>query len=1331
MHQSPSEKKTGMAGTLKTNQEKKTSKRGRSFVKFLFGFISILVIQVAVGNTSLKATSYHFVGSSGIYIATSFPPPEIEETLWNSFDDQPEVISLLAVTLTPGHSFEEGAVVLDLCTDKSWIDRWLSFGQNTRITVSPKSTEVVFYPLQNTINPECSEIVTADGQHIPFDTFAPGQSLFDEIVLVEIPRPKDKKKNKNGNEQTGIPFSNLNPGQDYKPDYGLRGGAPFNPDFKPGMMPSNLVDISIIPSIIAVASMKEENGEAVLVLGQAVHPDNMVIEITNARGQQYRQELPAERLAELTDGLEDGDQLLSRLSKMQVNVRIGAVENTFDQCQLVNFILRKQKLTICAVSGARTCPEKEPASDNNPGVKGVSACNCAESSTSSVNAHGLVQSGTAGGRGNGGDGGDGGDDGDAGAFQCLLCHQMVLLLDRMSHRSTCPGDTVGMDWEPEPHVSLLMETPMEVEPETPPSPEHFTYQIDSEEQQNHLIGMIQQGYPDARIVWIKHPMDFEQPGLLQKIWINSAGTPVREPGLVQSSQKAVFVIDFRSMQPATIAELNQLFDTPAMLSSQRIGANKTIISVINSAMIPKSGVERGKPGNDFWRRIAAPDNLPEPEEVHELPQIYEGLPPGNHNSVIFLDFSRSQHWHQVLHGAIGLDKYSHITYFPGALSGFLPGGLVVLKGGDWSDPAFTTHIAGVMRAGQVELNGQFISLSGATFYRVPADKDIRQEVQENLEWMPSPDKDYALINRYNFNRIMSTAAVKDGSPVFHDVFGEILENASGLRITSQLSEHQWLELLDRVKNWRTESLSGDKAPVRVFVDPDSQQPEAFLSIFTDKAAAISATKVLVLKTSDNALPKRTIDENPPPLFVSITPETDVGALCGHQRIESYEHHLFSAFEPSDFLMALQQGTAIVMDGLHQNTRLQFQLESLLEQVPGLVINGLHYSFPQARIQVIVPDKAAFESPVWSSLPVTPAPSSSDKIIWEKLQQEFPLLHQMQEQTQIQIQQLKGMLDKIERFLPPSPCRTYPPWPQDADYPMLLKTVRQVQTIEEQYLPGVAVPEQEIWRKAIEVTLLEEYRGHPEVYEWLKWLLSYYFKPNEPKPDEPTHIHNTMWLDRVFFQKYLKHHPVPDREDIKNNLWQLMNRMGRNWFVGVSEFAEAHEAHINQVCKALLTVCPQKHQDRLVHSLGLSEPVELNISSDRDLDLEQKLATIIEGCQLPTLDEQQLWKFSQKIRPGIQPPNQIDTIKKVIKEYFPEADQKQLQDFSNAVTDNHAYWHQWGRSLENRLASLLEIHPLVFIKGSAGGGKSFTAEKVARRLKPTYPAHHLYSHTRNK
>ena len=189
---------------------------------------------------------------------------------------------------------------------------------------------IEIHTLQGGINPRCSQIKTFDGNTIPFGSAAEYESCPDGLWLIEIPPLKHTGQEESDTDSFGIPGVS-NPAGSRELLSGSYGNSGPGFDFKPGGGgQSSLMDINVAFSLLPTAREKRAGDQPVLVLGNR---EGVSIEVIDTQGHQWQRFYTMDQARELLEGVEDGENLLSRLRGGNLVVKAGVVEDLSRVCR--------------------------------------------------------------------------------------------------------------------------------------------------------------------------------------------------------------------------------------------------------------------------------------------------------------------------------------------------------------------------------------------------------------------------------------------------------------------------------------------------------------------------------------------------------------------------------------------------------------------------------------------------------------------------------------------------------------------------------------------------------------------------------------------------------------------------------------------------------------------------------------------------------------------------------------------------------------------------------------------------------------------------------------
>ena len=306
--------------------------------------------------------------------------------------------------------------------------------------------------------------------------------------------------------------------------------------------------------------------------------------------------------------------------------------------------------------------------------------------------------------------------------------------------------------------------------------------------------------------------------------------------------------------------------------------------------------------------------------------------------------------------------------------------------------------------------------------------------------------------------------------------------------------------------------------------------------------------------------------------LSLTPDLELQDISGYLTVDSLQSRQFSTRKTA-LIEALQSGTPVVLRNLHKNPVLQRQLEGLLQKPCQLLINGQRQEFPHAKVCIVKPSGTTFCSPVWDSIQTeSMAPDVS------------PLresgVSAFSSSGSFSIAELRS-LEIVRKFLEsmcsvPRSHRKLWPWPHPQLTPEVLeKIIRQARV--EQRRKGLESLQPECWHRAVATVIIDEYKGHKEVYSFLMQRCDTVFC-TDPEED---------WRNDRLLQDFLQcHNGQLDREIIRENFWQL-SRAFPATRMSAESYSVYNDRDINTICLALLEVCPAEQRRVLAKSLKVS------------------------------------------------------------------------------------------------------------------------------------------------
>ena len=527
--------------------------------------------------------------------------------------------------------------------------------------------------------------------------------------------------------------------------------------------------------------------------------------------------------------------------------------------------------------------------------------------------------------------------------------------------------------------------------ETVNKPSYDAFFVDNDREfsdlAGHLLARQQTAGPDHQLAVIQGPEDLHQGSLLRELNIDAHGVPKLSDGLLFSDTPVTLLIDFRQFPPARIPELNELFEKPARLQGRELGGNVRVVTVISPQMLPAG---EGQPGPDFWWRIngtcpprqasdivtAKPVGGQDEKgslqtwldqnivEQSNSPEPMESLEPINSGSAPkVIDFT-GRDWHSLLFGTPGVDNKGQLVHQPGALERLKPGQMLTLKNAPWQDQAFAVQLARTLQSGAFRCNGSNIQLPGnLKLFRQPLSRDEIKAMARSVQWQTAdrPAQNPALINKDNFAQIMhENVLTPEGRICRRDMLAQWLKGCDGIRITSALTQDQWLQLVSRLKEAGLQHLCFS-------TDVPQEQPLFFRGSATGTGPAaepmVFAARVSIEHYDSNSeLPLSA--SGPMEEFV-ILPEQSLTKIAQRTEITSLQKREFHC-SLTHLVDCLRNGTPVCLSGLQSNPVLLCQLETLLCSPPHLTLFGQRETFPNMRLTITWPKDRTMPSPLWQA-----------------------------------------------------------------------------------------------------------------------------------------------------------------------------------------------------------------------------------------------------------------------------------------------------------------------------------------------------------------------------
>ena len=643
-------------------------------------------------------------------------------------------------------------------------------------------------------------------------------------------------------------------------------------------------------------------------------------------------------------------------------------------------------------------------------------------------------------------------------------------------------------------------------------------------------------------------------------------------------------------------------------------------------------------------------------------------------------------WKSELFGSTPFNAEGKLYFKPGLLEIAGPDTQVIhLVNAPKKDPEFTRVLAKAIRDGGFRANGRWIPISkDLTIVRSETDSEALARKVEAFPKTQQPGT-FACLDSSQFDAAMACTRIEDGQLVERDCLNDLLTGCDSLVVTSPLSESQWITLINRLH---------EITPLRTLQVAENVTLPKHVDLSDRVTAFAPNTEVTLVRNPKGVT-------YPPESFEYTITETDSPeTLFANLSILSQRQMAFSqTFSP--LANAILSGQPVVLKGLHSNPQVMSALTSLLATPPYLLISGRKVIVEKLNLQCEVPTGTRLPS-CWKTLEKTdePAPEST------------PWINSIPADlrpNQTRIASLDELFKRL-KTIPPSAARTYP---RARSLTSQLWTQIHQQLQREQQSDHSTTVASYHWRKALNDVIAKEYRGDPNVYGFVKTCI------NELFPDTQRGAEGDAFLDRDEVTQWFKEHRDISLYALQKNIWQLSRFMkGKPILKEAATFASSHRAITAELLPSLLSCLPtaeQAHYSKLYScSAERTLPVRRRGGSQRKFIYNALISAGAQGrvktnSPLHKQVVQLAFKISQ-----LKPPTP-ELVEPVLKEFFTE--EALSTEFSTLAEDllsgNDTQYKQQRRVI--RLAEQVKSAPIVFLRGEAGTGKSYTADLVAKQL----------------
>ncbi len=859
------------------------------------------------------------------------------------------------------------------------------------------------------------------------------------------------------------------------------------------------------------------------------------------------------------------------------------------------------------------------------------------------------------------------------------------------------------------------------------SADAMVFTIEDDRDRQRVLAHYRNQYPNAPVIILSSPKALDEHHLIRSVVCPEEGQVTESDGLLFSSERMTLVLDLTSMTPGQIASLNDFLEASPECAGRPLSPQVHRIVLIQPNMWMPG---LGRPGSDCWRRlqeffswqsvasIIADNNKDSLEESlsgqcqhserysekssevlsnRALLQAKVDLCSFSSASsddssgsafgldhlslakqTVHADFSEGDNWRILLFGALTLNDKGRIYFCPGKLAELSDHQSVVLHDAPWDKSDFVDTLATAFREGGYRANGQWVRLPDSVrlLRRETSTEELsalKQRLVSGTGTKPcqqsGTEPDFVCLNKSSLEAALSNTRFEGDFPRKVDTLSELLGHCQQLHITGELTAQQWLRLLRRV-------------------DRLGKKPE--IVVENDVLPRCSSRCQCRTYTHESTALSEFDDTHK---IYRLTARDQYESLWYHTHMVSENAFRFELQE-TELLKALKEGSPVVLLGMDSHPILAARLESLLANPPYLFVHGHKIELPEAQITVLCPKQQQKKC-------------SSLSLLWQRaLQQATKSAAPPPEQEQ---------LIALLRALPPSTRKTYPgtlPW-EALDFQDVLK--QQIELEKQQDGASQTLPVH--YRKALHTLLVKSYRGDDNVYGYLKTQIRRLY------PDVPPEYR----ADRRALQQWLQDHPRVDRDLLQKHFWSLVrhcptDELGQQL---PNAYEPPIEENINVLARFLVGSVAEDRQAELAQQLNI-DPLSSGSCSYFDDRVRSRLrdALLVAGDQRKgsVSISEQVATLETSITHIINqnpPVEAFPLIKSALTDVLPDTLLAgDFKDLPTALVTGQTGSHRRQQRRVKRLASRVSQHPLVFLQGVAGAGKSHMAQAIVGELRKT-------------
>ena len=720
------------------------------------------------------------------------------------------------------------------------------------------------------------------------------------------------------------------------------------------------------------------------------------------------------------------------------------------------------------------------------------------------------------------------------------------------------------------------------------------------------------------------------------------------------------------MPPGDIAGMNDILQAKPYCNGNPLGARINRVFLVNDEML--KGKQAANP--DLWRRLGQMEQVELPTEDAVTESVTDDIllekatadRALDSKDTTTVDFALTDDWYQCLFGNITVNEKGDLTFSKGILSRIPANSHLILKNAPWENSGFKRELAAALRLGGFEANKDWIKLpENLSLSRIDLSIEALQSAKS--QWVNNADEFNAeepvvCINSETIENLKSPMRVEGCKVVKTDKFAALLSDCRQMVVTNTLSKEEWTWLVSQLSQL-----------------PEENKP----SVFTDLPAGLLLPEDGQVTVCNQS---KVSTKAPDALHYNLSANDSLDSFQ-RVKLDSKNNFAFS-LQNSPLMDNLINGIPVVLSGLEKNPKLAASLETLLLPEPYLLLNGHKVKLPKANITLVKPGQYQ--------------PARGSRLI----SQSFSAVTSEEQST---TNPIYSLLQKLR----PSDHKRYPntpPWRAET-FDEQLK--RQIEV--EREIDGASQIKPYHERRALHALLAKAYRGDPDVYGFIKAKIAQYY----PDPAK------TKKADKAVLTEWLQQHPEPDADHLKSSFWQLVRHCPAEVHSSINDFGRIDERSLKKLATYLVGVAPKGVGQELAKKFGvaLSQAHSKKYfngtlrSTLRDALLDSK-PSLKEGVAISESVDSLEQSLNSILAESNTEEEKTQAILETVKSYF-KNDQlpAHYDDLPQALLNCQRHTTAQQRRRLKKLARRVEEHPIVFLQGEAGAGKTFMAQAIAR------------------